>query len=65
MGIPIVYKLQIPILKKLGIGLVLSSGVMVIVSGIIRCAIVETSTNATNATWSNIEVVRRSLLDGV
>jgi len=29
---------------------------MVIVSGIVRCAIVETSTNATNATWANIEV---------
>jgi hypothetical protein len=63
VGIPIVYGLQIPILKKLAIGLVLSSGMMVIVSGIVRCAIVETSTNAVNATWANIEVVRKFMLD--
>lgn len=56
VGVPIVYSLQIPLLKKLAIGLVLSSGIMVIVSGIVRCAIVETSTNAVNATWANIEV---------
>jgi len=61
IGIPLVYNFQIPILKKVTIRLVLSSGLMAIISGIVRCVIVETSTNTVNAHWANIEVVGCSI----